>query len=367
MPMVGHDALKDVAQGLAAKPTDAARPTHQPHRPAPPRAPSPPEAPDAHAIIVARALGVLERAGAEGEETLPSGNLQAPTLDAVRTHDPFVQILIADALLDTDVDARHPVIQATLRQIARRRAADQARKSEPDRYYDLSGDVGELAQMLLLFARLSRRDLIAAHCSRPLAILLAYAEADGVLPTWVLPNNAAAEAVETVASLVYALARWDARRFLGMIVAGARWVADRQQPDGSWCSAAGVDPYHGTWLALRLLGAVMPNHPAVARGTGFLHESRRPGHGWGHDGTDPLATALAVLALRATRTDLPHALPSDARAILMPGREGWQGRPLLRFARTATGLPVLVDHGCSTVTALFALKASDALEPSRFR
>ncbi|WP_294254048.1 hypothetical protein [uncultured Sphingomonas sp.] len=369
MPTFGHDALEHVAPGAAPEPPIVAQPKRQLQRPCPPDAPVPAESAASHAAIVARAVAMLGRVGADGAATpFPGrgGDVQAPSLDAVRTLDLFVQILIADALLDADIDARHPAIVATVRQILRhRRAADPAQRGETDRYHDITGEVGELAQILLLFARLSRRDLIATHCAPPLAVLLAYAEADGVLPTWVLPNNAAPDAVETVASLVYALARWDARRFLGMIVAGARWVADRQQADGSWASAAGIDPYHGTWLALRLLGAVMPNHPAVACGARFLHASRHPGLGWGMDGADPLATALAVLALRATRTELPRALAGEARAVLMPGAEGWQARPLLRFARTATGLPVLVDHGSSAVTALFALKASEALETHR--
>ncbi|GAA0750412.1 hypothetical protein CA233_11370 [Sphingomonas sp. ABOLD] len=359
---------------MAAAPPDAGWPTDQSHRPAPhdaailDAAPSIPEAAASHAAIVAYARIVLERAGAGRDEAPAPHDATAPALDLVGARDLFVQILIADALLDIDVGAQHPVIETVVREVVRhRRAADRARQTSADRYYDLSGDVGELAQILLLFARLSRRDLIAAHCAPPLAVLLAYAEADGVLPTWVLPNNAAPDAVETVASLVFGLARWDARRFLGMIVAGARWIADRQQPDGSWGSAAGIDPYHGTWLTLRLLGAVMPNHPAVARGARFLHTSRRPGRGWGVDGADPLATALAVLALRASRTALPPELAGEARAILAPGAAGWQARPLLRFARTAAGLPVLVDHGSSATTALFALKASTALEPGRSR
>lgn len=353
--------------------------------PAPPLAGSPPpgsvpaldrdadsDAPTAHAAIVSRAEALLSASAGAGSREAPLlggaqvGATQTP--DIVRTGDLFVHILIADALLDTDLDARHPAIETTVQRIVHhRRAVERSRPAGADRYHDLSGDVDELAQILLLFTRLSRRDLIAAHCAPPLAVLLTYAEADGVLPTWVLPNNAAPDAVETVASLVYALARWNARRFLGMIVAGARWVADRQQTDGGWASAAGVDPYHGTWLALRLLGAVMPNHPAVSRGARFLHDTRRPGAGWGAEGIDPLATALAVLALRATRTQLPPAVPSEARTILRPGPDGWQARPLLRFARTASGLPVLVDHGSSTVTALFALKASEALESVRAR
>ncbi|WP_313536863.1 hypothetical protein [Sphingomonas sp.] len=320
----------------------------------------------AHAAIVSRAQALLLAFAVEETRNAPlmagTQSAPAPAPDIPGTRDLFARILVADALLDRDLDARHPAIETTIRQIVRhRRAVDRARPAGADRYHDLSGDVDELAQILLLFARLSRRDLIATHCAPPLAVLLAYAEADGVLPTWILLSNTAPDTAETVASLVYALARWDARRFLGMIVAGARWVADRQQPDGSW-AAVGADPLYGTWLALRLLGAVMPNHPAVSRGARFLHSIRRGGLGWGADGDNPLATALAVLALKATRIELPPGLATEAHAVLAPVAGGWRAQPLLRFSRTAAGPPLLVDHGCRVLTAAFALKASTTLE-----
>jgi len=227
----------------------------------------------------------------------------------------------------------------------------------------MADEVAQIAQAMLLLARVGRRDLIAAHCAPPIAILLAYAEADGAIPAWALPERASPDAVAAIAGLVYGLARWDARRFLGMIVAGARWVAERQQPDGGWCPATEGDGLYCSWQALRLLGAVMPNHPAVGRAARFLHEQRHGGGGWGARGREPLTTALAVLALAATRTALPSALPGQVRPLLAPGPTGWPASLFPRSSPATRSTAMGTDGGSPAVTALFALKASEALEP----
>ncbi|WP_218017568.1 hypothetical protein [Sphingomonas pituitosa] len=313
--------------------------------------------------IARRAVAELLEGGARPIEEAPHRGLGGDALPVATMRADagglFVDTMIADALLDAGVEPQHPRIARTIHAILQRYPAeDTARAGVATRLRDAPDDVAALAQALLLLARLGRRDLIVAHCTPPLAILLAYAEADGAIPAWALPDDASPEAVEAIASLVYGLARWDARRFLGMVVAGARWVAERQQPDGRW---AGGDGLYGSWQALRLLGAVMPNHPAVARAAGFLHDSRRADGGWGVDGSDPLTTALAALALVATRTAIPEGLPEQVRALLAPGRSGWPASAFPRPARAALGTPARVDPGSPAVTALFALKASEAL------
>lgn len=278
--------------------------------------------------------------------------------------DLLVDMLIADALLDAGVAPRHPRIARTVHRIVQRYPADQGEHTRRiTGLADPAGDAADLAQAMLLLARLGERDRIAAHCAPPLAILLTYAEADGAIPAWALPDAPSPADVEAIARLVYALARWDARRFLGMVVAGAHWVADRQAPDGSWCPPPGGETLHSCWQALRLLGAVMPNHPAVARGARFLHDSRRADGGWGAGATTPLSTALAVLALVATRTALPEALPDEVRPLLAPGRSGWPASSLPRTMGSAGSAAHCGDQGSSVVTALFALKASEALAP----
>lgn len=272
-----------------------------------------------------------------------------------------VDMLIADALLDAGIAPRHPRIARAVRRIVQQYPADPGERMRG--LYDRSRDVAGLAQAMLLLARLGRRDVIAAHCAPPLAVVLTYAEADGAIPAWALPDTPSPAEVEAIAGLVHALARWDARRFLGMIVAGARWVADRQQPDGSWSPPSGGERLHSCWQALRLLGAVMPNHPAVARAARFLHDSRNGDGGWGADGSAPLPTALAVLALAASRTALPEAFPAQVRPLLAPGRSGWPASRFPHGPAADSASAMRAAPGSPVVTALFALKASEALAP----
>lgn len=227
----------------------------------------------------------------------------------------FVRALVAETLLEVDPDAHRARIDRAILRIERSAVADRFVPIAP--LPDRPGfppNAQEIAQLILLFARAGRRDLVVRHCVPPLAAMLPYAEADGTIPNWILPPPGAASPPETgaMADLLYAFARWDARRFLGLIVAGARRVADRQQPDGSWAGDAG--PFYTGWQALRLLGAVMPNHPAVQRGIAFLHDRRRPDGSWSRgDGPDPISTASALLALAAAR-----APASQVRAAFVP-------------------------------------------------
>ncbi len=263
-------------------------------------------------------------------------------------------ISIAETLLDARVAPAHPVIARTIDRIARRfPAEDGAPRRIAVRFCDLEGDERALADALRLFARLSRRDWISAHIAPPLAVLLTYAEADGTIPSWALPDDATPETLETIACLAHALACWDARRFLGMIVAAARWVADRQRPDGSWPSARADDGDHASWKALRLLGAAMPNHPVVAGAARQLRARQHPGAGWGANGSEPHATALAILALRAARTDMPEPLCASARAILAGAARGWSDPSGAQAA-----MPIDTFR-----TAMFVLKAWQALQP----
>lgn len=286
-----------------------------------------PEAPWEEEEAEVRAPGMPRTARADGGVAI---GVQAPSM--------FVQALVAETLIEMDAVAHRVRIERTLARIARacggRRHA--ARSPYPERPA-FPPDAAELAQLLLLFVRAGRRDLIAAHCAPPLAAVLPYAEADGAIPNWLLPppGRDPAPSHGAIADLLHALARWDARRFLGLIVAGTHWVAARQQPDGGWPTDPGTERTYASWRALRLLGAVMPNHPAVQRGVTFLLASRIPEGGWG----SPLATACALLALVAARA------------------------PAASLRNGLSPLLWLPEQACSPLTAALTLRAALALRP----
>lgn len=317
--------------------------------------------------IEGQALAVLIGAASRAIAAAPPPNgTRADGSVSIALREPLglsLAAMTAETLLNAGVEPRHPVIKGAVdRIVARFPAKDGTLRRTATNFADVACDGRALAHAMRLFVRLGRRDLIAAHCEPPLAVLLAYAEADGVIPAWSLPDDSSSEAVETIAGLVHALAVWDARRFLGMIVAGARWVAERQQPDGSWRSAD--DGYYGSWQALRLLGAAMPNHPAVARAAQHLHDRRQPGAGWGTNGSDLRSTALALLALRATRADLPEDLLTSARAVLAAGMRAWLAPAPLSLAPSLSGGRTAPEIDGSVVTALWVLKACQALQPA---
>lgn len=279
-------------------------------------------------IVAERALTILldespAEADGAGRGTAPPALF--PTCDVaidVQTRPVFLQAITAETLLEIAPDTHRGRVDRAIRQIAvvRDAIAPDDRLPIADRV-EFPPDAQELAQLLLLFTRAGRSDLIARYCVPPLATLLPYAEADGIIPTWILPPPGPDRAEDggAIADLFYAFARWDPRRFLGAIVAGARWVATRQQSDGSWAAGPGTDRFYAGWQALRLLGAVMPNHPAVQRGVAFLHDSRSAAGGWGDGaGDDPLATACALQALLAARTRPSAALVRQAVAAIAP-------------------------------------------------
>ncbi|WP_084579924.1 prenyltransferase/squalene oxidase repeat-containing protein [Sphingomonas azotifigens] len=311
-------------------------------------------------IVAERALTILldeSPSDADGAGTCAAPDAIFPTCDVavdVKTRPLFLQAITAEALLEIAPDLHCVRVDRAIRQIAAARDAIALDDRYPiaDRV-EFPADAQELAQLLLLFARAGRSDLIARYCVPPLATLLPYAEADGIIPTWILPpaGRDPAEGGGAIADLFYAFARWDPRRFLGGIVAGARWVGTCQQPDGSWGAGPGTDRFYASWQALRLLGAVMPNHPAVPRAVAFLHNSRSPAGGWGDGaGDDPLATACALQALLAARTRPSAALVREAVAAVaphlaaLPPSDTVASRPLPGATVLAAGLLLRALH-----------------------
>jgi squalene-hopene/tetraprenyl-beta-curcumene cyclase len=292
--------------------------------------------------------------------------------------DVFGRALIADALQDAGAEAHGHLIDDTIEHLLTRRRNDQLGGwSYFPGLAELPADADDLAQVMLLFWRAGRRDLIERYCEVPLEVLLAQAN-DGAIPTWILPDQPRtpgqalqAEWVrlawgstadpEVVANLLHALAHYDLVRFGPVVVAGANWLASSQHDDGSWPSTWYHGPWYGTWQAVRLLAGITPHHPAVARARAFLIDSRLPDGGWGLDAaSDPLSTAFALLALAATRVPVPPEVAASGLRAMHPIDGNWPAVPFIRMqlGRTGPGPVKVLTYASRTVTALFVLKAA---------
>ena len=156
----------------------------------------------------------------------------------------------------------------------------------------------------------------------PLNVLLRdNAYPDGSIETWIVPRSGRTSVQErqaffnetrwgvgpdseVMANLLYGLHLYDSSRFQGTIRSGITFLLDRQDASGSWASRWYIGPYYGTYVVLRLLEATGDTVTEARRALAFLLESQRADGGWGLSGadSDPLCTALALLALRYCHT-----------------------------------------------------------------
>ena len=69
------------------------------------------------------------------------------------------------------------------------------------------------------------------------------------------------------------------------MAAGLAYLEREQEADGSWFGRWGVNYVYGTWSALCALNAagLGPEHPAIARGAGWLNAIQNADGGWGED------------------------------------------------------------------------------------
>jgi squalene-hopene/tetraprenyl-beta-curcumene cyclase len=246
---------------------------------------------------------------------------------------------------------------------------------------ELPPDADDVAQVMRVLWNAGDRAAIERHCVPAVDALLAYGRhADGGLETWIVPDpphtreqELQAEWVRTawgagpdpdvMANFLHALASFDVSRYSEAIVAGANYVASRQSPDGSWRSTWYHGPYYGTYQCIRLLAAIKPDHPAVARGVAFVLGARGAHGAWGagpHG--DPLSTALALLALHASRSAPPQGVVQAGLDVLLTAESaaGWEAVPFIRMELGRAGgvVTAILSYGSRTITAAFVLQAA---------
>jgi squalene-hopene/tetraprenyl-beta-curcumene cyclase len=149
------------------------------------------------------------------------------------------------------------------------------------------------------------------------------------------------------------------------------WLLAAQEKDGSWYGRWGMNYIYGTWTALCALNAagVRPAAPALQRAVAWLEAIQNPDGGWGEDGTSykldyagheaadstPSQTAWALLGLMAAgAVDHPAVARGVGWLIDRQGNDGLWHEP----DYTATGFArvfYLRYHGYARYFPLWAL------------
>ena len=217
---------------------------------------------------------------------------------------------------------------------------------------ELPPDTDDLAQIMHVLLQLGRTDDVRRYCEPPLRVLLTHGvRDDGGIETWIVPRPPCTSEqrlqleyihrywghrvdVEVVANLVYALALYDYPRFRDVVDRAATYLEEAQHPNGSWFSTWYHGPFYGTWVVMRALRLVRPDSPALKAGRQFLLDARKSDGGWGlgDNVSDPLSTALALLALSLMGGKNIDVRPAvDFLLVQQKQDGGWAAVPFIKM------------------------------------
>jgi hypothetical protein len=238
----------------------------------------------------------------------------------------------------------------------------------------LPPDADDLGIVLQVLHRIGGADLAAA-CDEAVRLSLDAAEPTGAIPTWILgladrssPGAASIAYIdsigspgdgtqpEVVANLCYGLLVSDRRRYEHPLQRAIGYLETAQVPDGHWISSWYAGPYYGTYRALSVIATVRPTSKAVGPGQRFLLRRQRRDGGWGEQGSDPLNTAFAVLALALSGAASRESAVGRGVDYLLREQEADGGWPTVVWGRFPTPYGVQT-YGSRPITTSFALKA----------
>jgi squalene-hopene/tetraprenyl-beta-curcumene cyclase len=268
---------------------------------------------------------------------------------------------------------------------------------------ELPPDADDLGIVLQVLCRVGGPAL-AATCDEAIQLTLAAAEPDGGIPTWILDPHGHSIVDETmrayveviggrgvhadvVSNLLYGIILYDTSRYRTELLRTVAYLEAAQDERGVWLSKWYAGPYYGTYRVVSAISVLSPSSEALGRARAFLLRSQREDGSWGEGWSDPLATALSVLALTALGMQLEDeaiergitylvgtqepdggwpaspfiAFPTLDRVVMHASRRmttterdgGWPASPFIAFP-TADGV---VIHASRTMTTTFCLKA----------
>lgn len=305
--------------------------------------------------------------------------------------DTFQRALIADAFCDANReldDALRVIVDSEVRYLVSRKSTGAGGWAYFPDLPELPPDADDLAEVMQVLWSSGHRGEITKYCLEPLSVVLDGARADGSFETWVIPSSdrtpaemrqldfvdrmwGAGADPEVMANLLYALALLDRARYADEIARGARYLMNKQSPDGFWASTWYHGPYYGTYACLRLLGEVTFAGDSIEKAAGFLRRSQNVDGGWGSgSASNAMDTALALLGLAAAQSAAPSSRPDVAyasRALAYLNREAGGDGSLpscsfirMEVGRVTSGPTRIISYGSRTITTTFALKAAIA-------
>lgn len=300
--------------------------------------------------------------------------------------DIFQRALIADVLCDADelLDGQlKPLIDYEVNYLlSRRRSSGIGGWSYFPNVPEIPPDADDLGQIMQVLLRSGHKGEIEATCGTPLEVLLTDRSYDtGAFSTWIIPNeNRTPEEKlqahwaehhwdkghdnEVMANLLYALSLYDREHFSETIDRGISFIETQQEDSGSWRSTWYHGPYYGTYVCVRVLMETRPSSPSVAKALAFLCNNQNVDGGWGENGSDPLSTSLAMLALAQLQQSFKNGhkdwcgFVDRAYDYLIRTRGesdiAWPSCPLIFMGK------IIHSYGSRTLTTTFIAKAAMA-------
>ena len=304
---------------------------------------------------------------------LLDGEVRYETRPSLLSH----RAVILDALLDADeagMACPHDILAAETMAILRSKHRDvRGGWSYIQEAPELPPDADDLGQVLQVLTRFGGQEL-ASICDEAIRLVLDSSEDDGSFCTWILDPRGASFVhqrmqsyldvmggwgihPEVVANLLFGLWLYDPVRYRESLHRSVRYLEAVQEPEGYWKSKWYTGPFYGTWRVVSVLSRIAPASDGLRRSQQFLLSTANAGGGWGEHGTEPLSTALAMLALCSSPTGRDTGVLSAGLARLneAQGHDGaWPSYPWIYFP-TIDGV---VNHGSASITTAFCLKAT---------
>ncbi len=184
---------------------------------------------------------------------------------------------------------------------------------------EISADIDDLGQVIQLFFKLGRNDLIEKYCLSPVETAISDRTCEnGGIETWILPKNNLNDLqkiqnefntnkwgkgpdVEVVANFIYSLHLIDKKKYKPQIINAINYIIAQQNEEGFWESRWYYGRYYGTFVCLRLLKEYENSTKSqIEKALEFIRKTQNSDGSFSNEKTskDSLNTAYALLCLK---------------------------------------------------------------------